>query len=87
MRPMLGRHSGNGFLYAYSEGYLKKYAVFGLHESYNIYSALELFEQHKEQLHFETYDDIFVREQSVISWHSTIVSIFVKVLHVGLKLI
>lgn len=63
MRPMLGRHSGNGFLYAYSEGYLKKYAVFGLHESYNIYSALELFEQHKEQLHFETYDDIFVREQ------------------------
>jgi len=62
MRPMLGRHSGNGFLYAFDEKYLKKYAVFGLHESYNIYSALALFNQHKDALHFETYEDIFVRE-------------------------
>lgn len=63
MRPMLGRHSGNGFLYAFNEKYLNKYAVFGLHESYNIYSALALFNQHKEALHFETYEDIFVRER------------------------
>jgi formiminoglutamase len=34
-RPLEGRHSGNGFSYAYSEGYLKRYFVFGLHESYN----------------------------------------------------
>ncbi len=63
MRPMLGRHSGNGFLYAYHEKYLTKYAVFGLHESYNIHTALALFEQHSADLHYETYDDIFVREQ------------------------
>lgn len=62
MRPMLGRHSGNGFLYAFTEKHVNKYAVFGLHESYNIYSALELFEQNKNALHFETYEDIFVRE-------------------------
>jgi formiminoglutamase len=30
-----GRHSGNGFRYAKEEGYLKNYALFGLHESYS----------------------------------------------------
>ena len=29
-----GRHSGNGFSYAYAEGFLKNYFVFGLHETY-----------------------------------------------------
>ena len=28
-----GRHSGNGFSYAYAEGFLKKYFIFGLHEA------------------------------------------------------
>lgn len=29
-----GRHSGNGFGYAYAEGFLKNYFVFGLHKNY-----------------------------------------------------
>ncbi|MBJ6369215.1 formimidoylglutamase [Snuella sedimenti] len=29
-----GRHSGNGFSYAFAEGFLKNYFVFGLHENY-----------------------------------------------------
>ncbi|HZW63857.1 MAG TPA: formimidoylglutamase [Flavobacteriaceae bacterium] len=29
-----GRHSGNGFSYAHSEGFLEKYYIFGLHENY-----------------------------------------------------
>lgn len=62
MRPMNGRHSGNGFHYAFAEKYLQKYAVFGMHESYNISSALDLFIREKQRLYFETYDDIFVRE-------------------------
>ncbi|MFN0275002.1 MAG: formimidoylglutamase [Chitinophagales bacterium] len=62
LRPLNGRHSGNGFHYAFSEKFLKKYAVFGLHESYNISSALDLFAKEKNHLYFETYDDIFVRE-------------------------
>jgi formiminoglutamase len=35
LRPLEGRHSGNGFSYARAEGYLKRYFVFGLHENYN----------------------------------------------------
>ncbi len=62
MRPMNGRHSGNGFMYAFAEKYLHKYAVFGLHESYNIASALTLFDANKDRLYYETYDAVFVRE-------------------------
>lgn len=34
-RAMEGRHSGNGFRYAFAEGILTKYAMLGLHEAYN----------------------------------------------------
>ena len=34
-RALEGRHSGNGFSYAFREGFLHKYAVLGLHENYN----------------------------------------------------
>ena len=33
-RPEEGRHSGNGFSYAYAEGFLKNYFVFGLQRNY-----------------------------------------------------
>jgi len=39
-RPLEGRHSGNGFSYAYQKGYLKRYFVIGLHESYNSEAVL-----------------------------------------------
>jgi len=32
-RPEEGRHNGNGFSYAFAEGFLKNYFVFGLHEN------------------------------------------------------
>ena len=34
-RPLEGRHSGNGFSYAYAENYLNHYHILGLHENYN----------------------------------------------------
>jgi len=40
-RAMEGRHSGNGFRYAYAEKYLRKYAVLGLSENYNSQNMLE----------------------------------------------
>jgi formiminoglutamase len=62
MRPMNGRHSGNGFLFAFEENYLDKYVVFGLHESYNISFAMDMFRQYPNRLAYESYDNIFVRE-------------------------
>jgi len=62
-RPFEGRHSGNGFTYAFEEGILNKYAVFGLHEQHNLESVLNKFRNNPEYLYFNTYEDIFVREK------------------------
>lgn len=43
-RALEGRHSGNGFSYAYEKGYLDKYAVYGLHQSYNSENMLKHME-------------------------------------------
>ena len=40
-----GRHSGNGFTYAYDSDYLKKYCVLGLHENYNSQDMLKRFDE------------------------------------------
>lgn len=43
-RALEHRHSGNGFSYAYHEGFLEKYYIFGLHKNYTseaVFTALE----------------------------------------------
>lgn len=42
-RAQEGRHSGNGFSYAYNESYLKKYAALGLHQAYNNTAIIDQF--------------------------------------------
>lgn len=61
-RIMEGRHSGNGFRYALEEGYLGRYAVFGLHENYNPQSILDdLYSNVRIQYTF--WEDIFLHER------------------------
>lgn len=57
-----GRHSGNGFNYAYSEGFLNKYMVFGLHENYNSKYILKRLDKLKS-VHYITYDAMEVRKE------------------------
>lgn len=40
-RALEGRHSGNGFSYAFEKEYLSKYAVFGLQQNYNSENMLK----------------------------------------------
>ncbi|WP_296386033.1 formimidoylglutamase, partial [Winogradskyella sp.] len=57
-----GRHSGNGFSYAYAEGFLKNYFIFGLHENYTsdkLYKTLKKFKSIK----YNTYEAIEVRNE------------------------
>ena len=70
MRAMEGRHSGNGFSYAFHEGYLDKYSVVGVHENYLTQHAADLFRINNKKLSFSTYEDIFVREK--ISFANTL---------------
>lgn len=66
-RPLEGRHSGNGFSYAYTENYLDKYSVCCLHEQYNTASVLEDFTKQNSNLYFSSYEDVFVREHKSYS--------------------
>lgn len=65
-RPCEGRHSGNGFRYAYEEGYLKNYAILGLHEAYNSAAMTETLTGNMDFLAI-FWEDIFMRDQ--ISWN------------------
>lgn len=54
-RKLEGRHSGNSFSYAMQEGYLGKYTVLGLHQSYNSESMLHDLE--KNGVDFTFFED------------------------------
>jgi formiminoglutamase len=62
-RILEGRHSGNGFSYAYEEGFLKKYFIFGLHENYTSKNVLDILKKIEDRVTFNTYDEIKVRQQ------------------------
>jgi formiminoglutamase len=60
-RPLEGRHSGNGFSYAWQDGLLKHYFVLGLHELKN--SAATLAQLQQATGEFCSYQRIFVRQE------------------------
>lgn len=62
-RPEEGRHSGNGFSYAYAEGFLKNYFIFGLHENYTSQLMFSTIKKVK-QIQFNTYEALEVRNES-----------------------
>jgi formiminoglutamase len=61
-RPMEGRHSGNSFRYADEDGYLQKYCVVGVHESYipqNVWIDIV----NNPFVDLITFEDIFLHEK------------------------
>jgi formiminoglutamase len=61
-RPSEGRHSGNGFRYAEEDGYLLKYCIIGLHESYlpqNVWLDIV----NNPFIDFITYEDIYLHSK------------------------
>ena len=60
-RPLEGRHSGNGFSYAWQDGYLQHYFVLGLHELKN--SAATLSQLQQAGAEYCSYQRIFVRQE------------------------
>lgn len=62
-RILEGRHSGNGFSYAYEEGFLKKYFIFGIHENYTSKSVLDIIKKSEERLRYTSYDSINIRKE------------------------
>jgi len=62
-RILEGRHSGNGFSYAFEEGFLKKYFIFGLHENYTSKSVLDIIKKIEDRVRYTTYDSINIRKE------------------------
>jgi len=62
-RSMEGRHSGNGFSYAFEEGFLNRYAVLCMHEQYNNKASLEKFRAESQRLYYTSYEEVFVLEK------------------------
>ncbi len=61
-RPKEGRHSGNGFRYAYEEDFLQKYAIIGLHQNYNSQSMINTLGNNPDAW-FCFWEDIFLEEK------------------------
>lgn len=61
-RAQEGRHSGNGFSYAYTEGFLNNYFVFGLHENYTSQSIIDVLDS-TNALDYNTYEAIDIRKE------------------------
>lgn len=62
-RILEGRHSGNAFSYAFEEGFLKKYFIFGLHENYTSKSVLDIIKKKDDRVRYSTYDAIKIRRE------------------------
>lgn len=77
-RILEGRHSGNGFTYAFEEGFLKRYFVFGLHESYNSKGLFNALKEQKERIKFNTYEEIEVRTTKNFTVELDLAHSFVK---------
>jgi formiminoglutamase len=68
LRKLEHRHSGNGFSYAFKNGFLERYSVYGLHQNYTpqyIFEKMDtsqafqynLFEELPKHKRTETFDD------------------------------
>jgi len=62
LRPEEGRHSGNGFSYAFAEGFLENYFVFGIHENYTSDKIFKSIKKDKFIKH-NTFEALEVRKE------------------------
>ena len=62
-RILEGRHSGNGFSYAFEDGFLKKYFVFGLHENFVSKSVFNTLKELTSRVKYVTYEEIDIKRE------------------------
>ena len=85
-RIMEGRHSGNGFTYAFEEHFLKKYFVFGLHEGFVSKSVFNTIKLIPETINYNTYEEIDVRKEKDFDTELNVALDYVKNEPFGIEL-
>ena len=63
-RALEGRHSGNGFSYAFKEGFLNRYFIFGVHENYTSKKILKELSSHNKHINYNTFEAIAIRKET-----------------------
>lgn len=61
------RHNGNAFRYAFDDGFLKRYFIFGLHENYVAKHVLQTIKKLETRVKYTTYDEIDIRGEKDFS--------------------
>ncbi len=62
-RTLEHRHSGNGFSYAFEDGFLEKYFIFGLHRNYTSEAVFSSIEKNSRRVKFNLFEDISINNQ------------------------
>jgi len=60
-RPLEGRHSGNGFSYAFEEDFLQNYFIFGIHVNYTSKEVFSRMKENDERVKYNTYEQMEIR--------------------------
>ncbi|MCB0375277.1 MAG: formimidoylglutamase [Sinomicrobium sp.] len=63
------RHSENGFSYAFSEGFLQKYYIFGLHENYTSGALFKKLKKYEHHIQYSTFEEIAVQQKKSFAYH------------------
>jgi formiminoglutamase len=61
-RALEHRHSGNGFSYAFENGFLERYFIFGLHRNYTSESVFNTIDKNTKRVKFNLFEDISVKQ-------------------------
>lgn len=85
-RPTNSRHSGNGFSYAYQEGFLKRYYIFGLHENYTSGKLFRRLDEEQENVRYNTLEELEVRREKGIDFEINEALDFVKASRYGIEI-
>ncbi|WP_417444327.1 formimidoylglutamase [Joostella sp.] len=84
-RKREGRHSGNGFSYAFHEGFLENYFIFGLHENYTSKKIFKLLEK-ELRIKYNTFEELYVRKERGFDFEIKEAIDFVKADKFGLEI-
>ncbi|HEY6142099.1 MAG TPA: formimidoylglutamase [Flavobacterium sp.] len=85
-RILEGRHSGNAFSYAFEEGFLKKYFIFGLHENYTSKSVLDIIKKTDDRVRYTSYDSIKIRNEKDFNHELLLASEYIQTDYYGIEI-
>lgn len=77
-RSLEGRHSGNGFSYAFKKYFIDKYFMFGLHENYTSKKVFKAIDNCPERIQYNTFEGINIRQEQGFSFQMNAALNFIR---------